>query len=348
MTDAAPPIHQPAAPSARPARRVLGIQPVLFVGMVLLVLVTLLTIVLVFVGDIETQAARVVWTVVALVGFTGLLALDLALARRSSVPLVVGVAANVYLLAILMLATWVDARTTMVDQTDPYGYGSAYDYEPPLGFALFGVYVLAFVVVRAAAAGAWALVALGRRGGLAVSRGIGLAAASLLGLVAVLLTLHLAIDAFGIDVGDLYWRFAVAAVVLAALAACITALLAWNRRHLEPRSELVPRASQAQPGGPQQPWPAPPAPGQPWPRQPWQGQPAPGQAWQGQPAPGQAWQGQPWSGQPMPGQPMPGQPWRGQPWPEQGAVPNPMQPAPAEGRLPHPPLGEQQPPQPRP
>lgn len=294
MTDAAPPIHQPAAPLARPPRRVLGIQPVLFVGMVLLVLVTLLTIVLVFVGDIETQAARVVWTVVALVGFTALLALDLALSRRSSVPLVIGVAANVYLLAILMLATWVDARSAVVEPTDPYGY----EYEPPLGIALLGVYLLAFVVVRTAAAGAWALVALGRRGELPVARAIGLIAASLLGLAAVLLTLHLAIDAFGVEVGDLYWRLAVAVVVLAALAACITALLYWNRRHLEPRAPLVPRSQQAMQGGVQQPWPPQAAPGAPWPQQQWAQQP---------------------SAQ---------QPWAQRPWPEQPVVPNPMQPAP--------------------
>lgn len=305
MTDAAPPIHQPAAPLARPPRRVLGIQPVLLVGMVLLVLVTLLTIVLVFVGDIETQAARVVWTVVALVGFTALLALDLALSRRSSVPLVIGVAANVYLLAILMLATWVDARSAVVEPTDPYGY--EYDYEPPLGIALLGVYLLAFVVVRTAAAGAWALVALGRRGELPVARAIGLVAAALLGLAAVLLTLHLAIDAFGVEVGDLYWRLAVAVVVLAALAACITALLYWNRRHLEPRAPLVPRSQQAAPGGGQQPWPPQMAPGAPWPPQ----------------------------------------PWPPQPWPEQPVVPNPMQPAPPEQRPPHPQGHPEPPHQPR-
>lgn len=323
----AAPVPQAAGP--RPARRVLGIQPVLLVGIVLLTLVTLLTIVLIFVGDIGSQAPRVVWTVIAFGGFTALLALDLALARRSSVPLVIGVAANVYLLAILMLATWVEPIVvtppeTICDPVDGCDYADPDRYGPPLGIALLGVYLLAFVVVRAAAAGAWALVELGRRGVLAVARIVGLVAAALLGLAAVLLTLHLAITPFGIRIGDLYWRVAVAVVVLAALAACITTLLYWSRRQLEPSPKpQAPVAPASQP----QPWLAPPAQQQPWPQQ-------------------QGWPQQGWPQQPQPQQPpFPGPPWPGQPWPphdpaSQGTVPNPMQRQP-----PHPPPHPQQPPQ---
>ena len=85
----------------------MGIQPVLFVGMCLLAIVTIITVVLIFVGDFESQAPRVVWTVVVFLAFTALLALDLVLARRSATPLVIGVAANTYLLAVLMIAIWV-------------------------------------------------------------------------------------------------------------------------------------------------------------------------------------------------------------------------------------------------
>lgn len=330
----AAPLPQAAGP--RPARRVLGIQPVLLVGIVLLTLVTLLTIVLIFVGDIGSQAPRVVWTVIAFGGFTGLLALDLALARRSSVPLVIGVAANVYLLAILMLATWVEPIVvtppeTICDPVDGCDYADPDRYGPPLGIALLGVYLLAFVVVRAAAAGAWALVELGRRGVLPVARVVGLVAAALLGLAAVLLTLHLAITPFGIGIDDLYWRVAVAVVVLAALAACITTLLYWSRRQLEPRPEpQAPVAAAAHAQQQPRPWPAPPAQQQPWPQQ-------------------QGWPQQGWPPTPQPQQPpFPGPPWPGQPWPQhdpaaQGAVPNPMQPPPQQ-QPPHPPH-PQQPPQ---
>lgn len=323
----APPIaHSHATPAGdlRPRRRILGIQPVLLVGMVLLVLVTLLTIVLVFIGDIGTQAPRVVWTVIAFVAFTGLLALDLSLSRRSSVPLVIGVCANVYLLAVLMLATWVQPIVilppeTICDPIDGCDYADPDPYGPPLGIALLGVFLLAFVVVRAAAAGAWALVALGRRGVIAVSRVMGVVAAALLGLAAVLLTLHLAITPFGVRIGDLYWRFAVAAVVLAALAACITTLLYWNRRQLDapapaaakPASaRRVPAAHPAQPEGMSVPG---------W-------APYPGAA---PPQGYQPWPGHPMSQQPWPGQPMQGQPWP-YAWPAEPQVPNPMATPPAQ------------------
>ncbi|GAA2176198.1 hypothetical protein GCM10009846_29030 [Agrococcus versicolor] len=316
------PGQAPGAPSGgRPPRRVLGIQPVLLVGIVLLTLVTLLTIVLIFIGDIETQAPRVVWTVIAFLGFTALLALDLALARRSALPLVIGVTANVYLLAILMLATWVDVRSVEhAGSYDPY----AYEYEPPLGIRLIGVYLLALVVVRAAAAGAWALIALGRRGMLAVSRVVGVVAAVLLGLAGVLLTLHLAITPFGIEVGDLYWRCTVAIVVLAALAACVTILLYWSRRQLEPRPALVPAATLPDAG---RGWPAP------GPQQGWAPQPGAQQGW-AQPGGQQGWPGQGGAQQGWPGQ---GGAQQGWPQPQQQApqqVPNPMQPAPQDPQQP--------------
>ncbi|SDH51769.1 hypothetical protein [Agrococcus jejuensis] len=330
------PVPQPAAaqPPAQPMPvpagrrqplRILGIQPVLLVGMVLLVLVTLLTIVLVFVGDIGTQAPRVVWTVIAFVAFTGLLALDLSLSRRSSVPLVIGVCANVYLLAVLMLATWVQPIVVtppdvICDPIDGCDYADPYRYGPPLGIALLGVFLLAFFVVRAAAAGAWALVALGRRGAIALARVMGVVAAALLGLAAVLLTLHLAITPFGVRIGDLYWRFAVAAVVLAALAACITTLLYWNRRQLDappPAPAPAPAAPQPALGEPVQP-------AQAWMPHPGAVPPPGYQPWPGQPMPPQQWQGQP-----MPGQPMPGQPWP-YAWPTDQQVPNPMAPPPGQ------------------
>lgn len=325
---AAQPRAMPTPPAGpRPPVRILGIQPVLLVGMVLLVLVTLLTIVLVFVGDIGTQAPRVVWTVIAFVAFTGLLALDLSLSRRSSVPLVIGVVANVYLLAVLMLATWVQPIVilppeTICDPIDGCDYANPDPYGPPLGIALLGVFLLAFVVVRAAAAGAWALVALGRRGAIALARVMGVVAATLLGLAAVLLTLHLAITPFGVRIGDLYWRFAVATVVLAALAACITTLLYWNRRQLDappPAPSPVPDVAR-------------PAPAEAMP---------PAQAWVPHPGPVPPPGYPSWPGQSMPphqqwqGQPMPGQPWP-YAWPAEPQVPNPMAPPPGQPPQQHP------------
>lgn len=296
-SSAYPAQQQPAAPgdSRRPPgdpgpapqpRRILGIQPVLFVGICLLAIVTLITVVLIFVGDFESQSARVVWTVVVFLAFTGLLALDLVLARRSATPLVIGVAANVYLLAVLMIVIWM--RSAGGDDRDPWD-------DHLLFGELFGIVLLTILVVRATAAGAWGLISLGARGRAQMARVIGLVAAALLGLVGILLTLHFAIDAFGIEVDEWYWRSTVAALVVTSLAASITVLLYWNRRNID-WQEAEARGEHARPAGPQQPV-APPmqsgAAGAPWP-----GQPAtawPGQAAAGQPpvqAQGQA-QGQP-------------------------------------------------------
>lgn len=206
-----------------PTRRIFGIQPVLFIGICLLAIVTLVTVVLVFVGDFESQASRVVWTVVVFLAFTGLLALDLVLARRSSTPLIIGVAANIYLLAVLMISIWM--RGTGAE-------GDPWDDEWLFG-ELFGITLLTILVVRAAAAGAWGLISLGERGRAEMARIIGLVAAALLGLVGILLTLHFAIEAFGFDVTEWYWRATVAAIVVTALAASVTVLLFWNRRNID-------------------------------------------------------------------------------------------------------------------
>ncbi|WP_206448019.1 hypothetical protein [Agrococcus sp. KRD186] len=255
--------HDASTPGTRATapRRIMGIQPVLFVGMCLLAIVTLITVVLIFVGDFESQAPRVVWTVVVFLVFTGLLALDLVLARRSATPLVIGVAANTYLLALLMIAIWVrDGRSG--GEIDEYDFGSGW-----LFAELLGIVLLTLLVVRAAAAGAWGLINLGKRSGTQFGRVLGLVAAGLLGLVGVLLTLHFAIDAFGIEVSEWYWRSTVAAIVVTALAASVTVLLFWNRRNLdwqeaEARGEHVrsPVAAGAVP--PPEQWP-----GQHWPVQ---------------------------------------------------------------------------------
>ncbi|ERG64121.1 hypothetical protein L332_06590 [Agrococcus pavilionensis RW1] len=242
--------EQPSSPSpwperpaaALPARRIFGIQPVLFVGICLLAIVTLVTVVLIFVGDFESQASRVVWTVVVFLAFTGLLALDLVLARRSATPLIIGVAANIYLLAVLMISIWM--RGTGDDPWDgDWLFGE-----------LFGITLLTILVVRAAAAGAWGLISLGERGRAEMARIIGLVAAALLGLVGILLTLHFAIEAFGFEVTEWYWRATVAAIVVTALAASVTVLLFWNRRNIdwqeaEARGEHVRRPAAQSVGG---------------------------------------------------------------------------------------------------
>jgi hypothetical protein len=319
-----------AAASAHPGqRRVMGIQPVLFVGMCLLAIVTLITVVLIFVGDFESQAPRVVWTVVVFLAFTGLLALDLVLARRSATPLVIGVAANTYLLALLMITIWVRGGRSG-GEVDDYDFGSGW-----LFAELLGIVLLTLLVVRAAAAGAWGLITLGKGSGTQFGRVLGLVAAGLLGLVGVLLTLHFAIDAFGFDVSEWYWRSTVAAIVVTALAASVTVLLFWNRRNLdwqeaEARGEHVRRSTAA---------------AVPPPAQHWQMQQSPAPAvnpvdpqWPAGPAAPAAQWGGPMQAQPAPQPPQP-QPGQGGllPWPTHpDGTPYPMGP---DGQPVFPPAG---------
>jgi hypothetical protein len=273
---------RPSSPPAWPERpggptgprRIFGIQPVLFVGICLLAIVTIITVVLIFVGDFESQASRVVWTVVVFLAFTGLLALDLVLARRSATPLVIGVAANIYLLAVLMISIWMRGAGDADDRwVDGWLFGE-----------LLGIVLLTVLVVRAAAAAAWGLIVMGDRGHAKMARIIGLIAAALVGVVAVLLTLHFAIDAFGFEVDEWYWRSTVAAIVVTALASSVTVLLFWNRRnidwqeaeargeHARPARRPAPRVQQAPAPAP---WQAPPPAPAPWQAPPPAPQPAP-------------------------------------------------------------------------
>lgn len=261
--------------------RILGLHPALFMGIALLVLVAILAIVLVFTGEIASQGPRVFWTVVGFVAFTGLLALDLTLSRSSSRPLVIGTATNGYMIIVLMLTIWIYRS---VDR-------SGYDY---------GVwdlwYQIPYIVLttRAVWGLAWLVLTSGERMKLAIGRGFGFVTAGLIALAGVLMTLHLPLQRFGVDVGDWYWRSLVAVVILAALAACILLLLVWNQRNDEVAARPKP--------------PVPPAPhyGNP---QEHQGYP-PGYPAPGYPAAAPGEQGPAYG---APGQPPPGQPQQGQP-----------------------------------
>lgn len=218
-------LGEPPAQRREPAR-ILGIQPVLFVGILLLIIVTIITVVLIFIGDFENQAARVVWTIIAFLAFTGLLALDLVLARRRALPLVIGVIADIYMLALLMVATWIEPSV----RQDPYSYPGSSEWAI---VTLFGVYAGTIIAVRAGAAAAYGLVVLGERARAEMARIVGIIAAALVGLAAVLLTLPFGFNAFGIELSDVYWRGTVAVMVIAALAASVTVLLFWNRRNID-------------------------------------------------------------------------------------------------------------------
>ena len=229
--------RQAEPPKRKP--KILGLHPALFTGIALLVLVAILAIVLVFTGEIASQGPRVFWTVVGFVAFTGLLALDLTLSRSSSRPLVIGTATNSYMIIALMLTIWIYRPV----DSGGYDYG-VWDlwYQVP--------YIV--LTTRAVWGLAWLVLTLGERVKLAIGRGFGFVAAGLIALSGILMTLHLPLDRFGVEVGDWYWRSLVAVVILAALSACILLLLVWNQRNDEAAARPKPQGPPvAQYGNPQ-------------------------------------------------------------------------------------------------
>ena len=327
--------HQPAQ---RPKRLILGLHPALFTGIVLLVAVAILAIVLVFTGSIAQHGARVFWTLVTFVAFTGLLSLDLSLSRRNSRPLVIGTVANSYMIIAIMLAIWIWARGQADGQI---GWGWT---ENDAALRLIYEVPMIILVTRGAWALAWAVLTMGERIRIALGSVFGIVTAGLIGISAVMLTLHVPLYRFGIDVDDWYWRTLVAALILTALAACILLLLYWNQRSGEraaapvmsadgrgvPHPYVAQQSAQHQPGG--------------WPQQPGQQQPGgvPPQA-QPQAGPGATpWPQAPHAGLP----PVPPQPPYGQPAPHPqppqtpGSPQGPLPPGPPRSMPPQPPNGQ--------
>lgn len=318
---AQPDFGQPVATDATPRRQILGLHPALFMGILLLIAVAILAIVLVFTGDIAQHGAKVFWTLVTFVAFTGLLALDLTLSRRTARPLIIGTVANSYMIIALVLSIWIWMRTSRPDQ---YGW----DWEAhDASWELVGQVPMIIFVTRAAWALSWAVLVMGDKIKIALGPVFGMVTAGLTGLAAVLLTLHVPLYRFGVDVSDWYWRTLVAVLILTALAACILLLLFWNNRNSEaprvrPQTQApvsagaVPNPNQMQTPGYSQPMP--PAQQQGYPQQPGFQQPGPYQQPSYNQQPGQQYtqpqpqQQQPWAPIGVPPQQPPPEPPAGQ------------------------------------
>lgn len=223
--------QQPVTSTQPRKLQILGLHPALFTGILLLILVAILAIILVFTGEIASQGPRVFWTVVGFVAFTGLLALDLSLSRSGSRPLIIGTAANSYMIIVLMLTIW-------IYRPDPDRW-----YDDGVWELIFLVPYIVFIT-RAVWGLSWMTLTLGYRIALPIGRAFGFVTAGLVGVAGILMTLHVPLDRFGVNVGEWYWRSLVAIIILAALAACILLLLVWNQRTNEP-----PRPKFPAPGG---------------------------------------------------------------------------------------------------
>ncbi|WP_430591786.1 hypothetical protein [Humidisolicoccus flavus] len=291
-------------------RKIAGISPVLFAAIILLGILAIMTIALIFVGEFEGKVSRVIATVIVFGAFTGLLALDMALSRKSVIPLIIGVVANLYFLAVLMIVIWITPTS----------------WDSP--FVFFGSIIWVIGTVRILALVAWWLALVGERSSTSMLRILGRITAALFGLIGVALTLPAVMAAFETEPAQLYWQFTIAAIVVTALAVSVVVLLVWNERNdrisaAEKRAReqgLLPqqqRSSVPFPGGEHG---VVPNPAGSWPNPQYgSGQPNPGQYNPGQYPQGgfqgqQAASGFGGQGQARPGQPGPGG-YTAQSWP---------------------------------
>ena len=217
-------------PAAHPEEKRLPLF--LKISIVLLVALSLASISMLFVGKFEGGFIRIFSTFIIFTVFVLLTALDTHLNQRSTWYAPVALIGNSYILALTLVVTWMT------------------DYQPfYLGWMIFWKAFYIIFVTRAVVASCQLL--LGRDDKYPPATGIFALVTSILAVVSgILFTAPTAIAVFDIRIPELYWRFAVAALLLTALGLSVTLLLRWqygaaDREQARIAREAALRAQQA-------------------------------------------------------------------------------------------------------
>ena len=198
------------------------------VSIILLAALTIASIALVFMGDFDGKFERVFSTFCLFAVFVTLTALDTSRDRRSEWYAPVALIANAYILGLLLLVIWMTPY-------DPF----------LLGWDIFWKSLLVIVVVRLVILGAELLLRTGE--GLPSSVTSFAFITSVLGVLSgILFTAPVGIEAFQIDVPELYWKIATATLILTALGLAITTLLRWSYGSDRRAQKRAARAAAAQ------------------------------------------------------------------------------------------------------
>lgn len=198
---------QPAAAGAPAEARKLS--TFLKVSIILLAALSIASISLLFIGDFEGKFERVFATFIVFAVFVILTAIDTRRDLRSDWYAPVALIANSYILALLLIVTWMT----------PFGFW--------LGWDIFWKSLLVIAVVRAVIGCCQILISMGNGRPEPLVRFAFVT--SVLAVVAgILFTAPVAIEVFNVIVPDLYWRIAVASLLLTALGLAITLLLRWS------------------------------------------------------------------------------------------------------------------------
>lgn len=238
------------------------LPPFLKISIVLLAALSIAAISLLFIGDFEGKFERVFSTFVAFAVFVGLTAFDTRRGLRNEWYPPVALLANSYILALLLIVVWMT----------------------PAGWALVSdIFWKSVVVILATRAVVWcAQLLLNLAEDKPRPLGVFAMITSLLATVTgILFTAPIAIELFKVNIPTLYWRFAVAALLLTGLSLSISLLLRWAytgaereeaRRERQLQRQQAAEAADAQPAAPLQlAQPLQPQPQQPQPQQllPW-------------------------------------------------------------------------------
>jgi hypothetical protein len=218
----------PQAPAQSPRK----LSTFLKVSIILLAALSIASISLLFIGDFEGKFERVFSTFFAFAVFVGLTAFDTRRGQRNEWYAPVALIANSYILALLLIVIWMT----------PYSWS--------LGWEIFWKGLLVIVVTRAVVGCAQLL--LGMSEGKPKALSVFAMITSLLATVSgIFFTAPVAIEVFNVEVTDLYWKFAVATLLLTALGLSITLLLRWSYgaedREATRREREAARAMYAQP-----------------------------------------------------------------------------------------------------
>ncbi len=215
-TPNAAPDRVTGAESAAPAATTKGgaeprkLSTFLKISIVLLAALTLASISLLFIGDFQGKFERVFATFLVFAVFVGLTALDTRRELRSEWYAPVALIANSYILALLLIVTWMTPY-------DPF----------LLGWSLLWKSILVIGVTRLVLGCCQLL--LGMSEGKPETIGRFAFITSMLAVLAgILFTAPIAIETFNVIIPELYWKIAVATLILTALGLAITLLLRWS------------------------------------------------------------------------------------------------------------------------
>lgn len=216
------------APAERPEKLSLFLK----ISIILLAALSIAAISLLFIGDFDGKFVRIFSTFVIFAVFVLLTALDTRLDRLSNWYAPVALIANSYILALVLIVTWMT------------------DYEPFfLGWEIFWKAFVVILVTRVVILCCQLLLGLGEKR--AASLNIFAFATSILAIISgILFTAPAAIETFDVTIPELYWRIAVATLMLTALGLSITLLLNWSYGAAD--REAARAARQAQQLHPQQ------------------------------------------------------------------------------------------------